>query len=272
MAIITKCVLGAIILTLTSCSFIIYQPDKYLHAHPNQFQTKFESFTFNSLDGTKLSGMKLFAKSGKAKHLLIYFHGNAQNLTAHFMNTIWMMNHDYDVIIFDYRGYGLSEGEPEPQGVYEDALTFLNYSYEEFKKNNYEKFVVYGQSLGGSILMRALENFKDREKIHLLVLDSTFLSPREVAREKTFFPLSLIITNSYTADPKLIHLTMPVLLIHSRLDHVIDYSLGQMLSSKIKNAKKKDFWTLENATHGDVFYVEERRYQKLFLDYVSQLP
>jgi pimeloyl-ACP methyl ester carboxylesterase len=271
MAIFTKGILFVSIMLLTSCSFIIYQPDKFLHAHPDQFQTKFNNFTFSSLDGTKLSGMKLFAKSGKAKHLLIYFHGNAQNLTAHFMNTIWMMNHDYDVLIFDYRGYGLSEGEPEPRGVYEDSLAFLNYSFAEYKKLGYEKFIVYGQSLGGSIVMRALEDFKERESIHLLVLDSTFLSPREVAREKTFFPLSLIISNSYTADPKLSHLTMPVLMIHSKLDHVIDYSLGQMLSEKIQSAKKKDFWTLESPGHGNVFYVEERRYQKLFLDYIQGL-
>jgi pimeloyl-ACP methyl ester carboxylesterase len=54
------------------------------------------------------------------------------------MNTIWMMNHDYDVLIFDYRGYGLSEGEPEPRGVYEDSLAFLNYSFAEYKKLGYE--------------------------------------------------------------------------------------------------------------------------------------
>lgn len=123
-----------ICLFFTGCSSLIYQPDKYMHAHPDMFNTKFEAFTFNSNDGTKLSGWKLFSKTKSPKNLLIYFHGNAQNLTSHFVNAVWMAEHGFDILIFDYRGFGLSEGEPQPKGVSEDGLAFLNYSYADFKK------------------------------------------------------------------------------------------------------------------------------------------
>lgn len=255
---------------LTGCTSLIYQPDKYLHAHPDQFKTKFEAFTFNSLDGTKLSAWKLFSKTKNPKNLLIYFHGNAQNLTSHFVNAVWMAEHGYDILIFDYRGYGLSEGEPYPKGVAEDGLAFLNYSYADFKKGGYSKFIVYTQSLGGAIALRSLEDFGHRDAISLLVLDSTFLSPRAVAREKTNRVFQYLISNDYTANPELKHLTMPVLSIHSTEDFVIAYSLGQDLYNKIPNPKK-EFWTFHVKGHGDVFFVEDRKYRDLFLKYVEAL-
>ncbi len=257
---------------LTGCSSIIYQPDKYLYATPEQFKVKFEAFTTPSLDGTKLSAWKMYSNTKDPKNLILYFHGNAQNLTSHFVNSVWMMDHGFDGLIFDYRGYGLSEGTPEPKGVSEDGLAFLNYAYDLYKKGKYKRFIVYAQSLGGAIALKSLEDFKHRDEISLLVLDSTFLSPREVAREKTFWPLSLIITNSYTADPKLSHLTMPVLSIHSTEDFVIAYKLGQKLYERITTAPKKDFWTLNVRGHGDVFYIENKKYQQEFLKYTEALP
>lgn len=259
-------------LFLSSCSAIIYQPDKYLYATPEQFNVKYEAFTIPSLDGTKLSAWRMHSKKKDPKNLVLYFHGNAQNLTSHFVNSVWMMDHDYDSIIFDYRGYGLSEGKPEPKGVAEDGLAFLNYAYEEYKKGGFKRFIVYGQSLGGAILLKSLEGFQHREEIALLVLDSTFLSPQEVAREKTFWPLSLIITNSSTADPKLTHLTMPVLSIHSTKDFVIAYELGQKLYDRITTSPKKEFWSFDVRGHGDVFYVENKKYQTEFIKYVNSLP
>lgn len=259
-----------ICMLLTGCTSLIYQPDKYLYAHPDQFKTKFEAFTFNSLDGTKLSAWKLFSHTPKPKNLLIYFHGNAQNLTSHFMNSVWLAEHGYDILIFDYRGYGLSEGKPNPKGVSEDGLAFLNYAYGDYKKGGYTKFIVYGQSLGGAVALKSLEDFAHRDEISLLVLDSTFLSPREVARDKTNRLLKYLISNDYTANPELKHLTMPILSIHSTADFVINYTLGLELFNSIPNPNK-EFWTLSVRGHGDVFYIEKNKYRDLFLKFVDNL-
>ena len=256
---------------LTSCTSLIYQPDKNLYAHPDQFKTKFETITFDSEDGTKLTAWKLFSKKPNPKNLLIYFHGNAQNLTAHFMNSVWMAEHDYDVIIFDYRGYGISEGEPNPKGVAEDGLAFLNYGFDDYKRGTYDKFIVYGQSLGGSVVMKALEDFKHRDEIALLVLDSTFVSPRDVAKEKTFTLLSYLISNDYTADPELKHIDMPVLSIHSTQDPVIAYKLGETVFRSLNFSPKKEMWILNSKGHGDVFFIEQLKYRDLFLKYVNNL-
>lgn len=258
-------------LFLAGCTSLIYQPDKYLYTHPDHFKTKFDNFTFNSLDGTKLSGWKLYSKTKNPKNLLIYFHGNAQNLTSHFVNAVWMTDHSYDVLIFDYRGYGLSEGRPEPKGVSEDGLAFLNYSYEHYINGGYGRLIVYTQSLGGAIALRSLEDFKHKEDISLLVLDSTFLSPRDVAREKTNRLFKYLISNDFTAKPELSHLSMPVLSIHSTDDSVISYSLGEDLFNKIRSPKK-DFWTLSIKGHGNIFFIQNLKYREMFIRYINKLP
>lgn len=103
------------------------------------------------------------------------------------------------------------------------------------------------------------------------MLDSTFLSPRDVAREKTNRIFKYLITNDYTANPALEHLTMPVLSIHSTADFVIAYSLGLELYNRIPNPKK-EFWTFNSVGHGDVFFVENLKYRAMFLKYIEGLP
>lgn len=257
-------------LFLASCTSLIYQPDKVMYAHPDQFKTKFEVLSFKSLDGTYLSAWKLLSKTPKPKKLVAFFHGNAQNLTSHFVNLVWLADHGYDILIFDYRGYGLSKGEPNPKGVSEDGLAFLNYSYDDFKKNGYEKFIVYTQSLGGAIALKSLEDFSHREDITLLVLDSTFLSPRDVAAEKFNGLLAKTISNDYTADPELKHLNMPVLSIHSAADPVVPFVLGERLFNKLPEPKK-EFWQLTPAGHGDVYFIEKEIYRARFTKYVDSL-
>jgi alpha-beta hydrolase superfamily lysophospholipase len=257
-------------LMCVSCTSLIYQPDKNLYAYPEQFKTKFDAVSFPSIDGTKLTAWKLLSKTPNPKNLVVFFHGNAQNLTAHFVNLVWLAEHGYDVLIFDYRGYGLSEGQPSPKGLSEDGLAFLNYGYNDYVKGGYKKFIIYAQSLGGAVALKALEDFSHREAVSLLVLDSTFLSPREVAREKTNFILAKLISNDYTADPKLAHLTMPVLSIHSTGDFVVAYKLGEELYKRVPSAKK-DFWTFHAKGHGDVFFVDNLVYRNAFLQYVDHL-
>lgn len=256
---------------ISSCTSLIYYPDKYLYATPEQFNIKFEAFTFASIDQTKLSAWRLYSSTPTKKGLMLFFHGNAQNLTAHFINLAWLTEEGYDIIIFDFRGYGLSEGSPDPKGIAEDGLAFFNYGYNILKKENIKKFIIYTQSLGGAVALKSLEDFKHRDKINLLVLDSTFLSPQEVAEEKSFWPLSKIIPNTATADPKLAHLTMPVLSIHATEDPVIAYSLGQKLFGRIHSSPKKEFWTLKAKGHGDVFFIEEKKYRLDFVKFLDNL-
>jgi pimeloyl-ACP methyl ester carboxylesterase len=260
-----------LLLVLSGCTSVIYQPDNVLYALPEQYKIKHDEISLKSMDGTMLAGWKLHSQKKPAKILLVFFHGNAQNMTSHFTNLAWLTDYEMDIIVFDYRGYGISEGKPNPKGVSEDGLSFLNFAYKDFKEGHYNKFIIYTHSLGGAIALKSMEEFTHNDEVNLLVLDSTFLSPRMVARQKAFWPLSLIISNNYTAEPELKHLTMPILSIHCTQDPVIAYELGLKLFNSITNSPKKRIWSFETPGHGNVFFVENLKYRKEFVDYIGVL-
>jgi len=180
-----------------------------------------------------------------------------------------MIEKKTDVLIFDYRGYGLSEGSPYPRGVVEDGLRFLNLAYDKFTEGGYKRLIIYTQSLGGAIALRALEEVSWRDQISLLVLDSTFRSPQEVAKAKSkiLWPL---ISAEYTADKKLSHLTMPILVIHATRDPIIPIKLGRELYETAPSLKKT-FWQLDEADayHGNVFFLGKGVYREKFVQLLN---
>ena len=262
---------------MTGCTSLIYWPDKYLHYHPDHFGVKVDIIKIPSMnDKTMLSAWKIYSKKNEQpENLVLFFHGNAENMTSHFANLVWLTEESFDLIVFDYRGYGLSEGSPFPKGIYEDGLTFLNYAYNDFidaKKNNkYKRFIVYSQSLGGAIALRALQDFEHRSDISLLVLDSTFRSTREIAREKSNWLFSFLVSDSYSANASLDFLTMPILSIHSLGDDVVPFKLGEKLFNNLTQSRKKEFWKITNPGHSHAFHIEEGQYRTRFQKFVNEV-
>lgn len=255
------------LITFAGCTNLIYQPDHYLHGNPQAFGIELENYYAESGDGTKLHAWTLKSSTPNPENLILMFHGNAQNLSSHVFNLAWMTEKKTDVMIFDYRGYGLSKGTPYPRGVMEDGLKFLELAHERFKTGGYKRFIIYAQSLGGTIAMRALEEIPWRNDISLLVLDSTFISPMEVAAQKTHGLLWWLISSEYTANPKLTHLTMPLLVIHATRDPVISFKFGLEIFKQAPSTKKV-FWQLDepDAIHGNVFFVNKGAYREKFLN------
>ena len=105
---------------------MFYYPDNKVYGTPAEHGLKFEEVTFHSKDGTKLSGWFVPAK-GDPKGTVIHFHGNAQNMTAHFDFVSWLPSEGFNLFVFDYRGYGKSAGKPNRKGVYEDSLAAVDY-------------------------------------------------------------------------------------------------------------------------------------------------
>ena len=258
-----------LVLFFSGCTNIIYQPDRYLHADPHAYGMSFKEYYVRSYDGTRLLAWELQSKQSPPENLVLMFHGNAENLSSHVFNLAWMIEKKTDVLIFDYRGYGLSEGSPYPRGVVEDGLRFLNLAYDKFTEGGYKRLIIYTQSLGGAIALRALEEVSWRNEISLLVLDSTFRSPQEVAKAKSkvLWPL---ISAEYTADKKLSHITMPILVIHATRDPIIPIQLGRELYETAPSLKKT-FWQLDEADayHGNVFFLEKGAYREKFVQFLN---
>lgn len=259
---------------LFSCTQIIFQPDRILYTVPSKFGLDVREEAVVSKDGTNLGAWFLksnITKSSqyqvKEKTLVVFFHGNAQNISAHFSVVSWMSEAGIDVFLGDYRGYGISEGEPEAKGVVEDTKALLNKAYEYFKIGGYKKFIVYSQSLGGALTISALRDFGPTKDISLLVLDATFQSPKLVAHDKIWGLGYLLISDSAFAE-NLDHLQIPTLVIHGNRDQIIPYKFGEELFQK-STAREKWWWLLPGVGHIETFHYAQGKYRAQFIAFLN---
>ena len=133
----------------TSCSHLLYQPDRILYLDPKSLNLAPKEIFLESEPGVRLFAWYFETRQPNSKGTIIRFHGNAQNMSSHYLSLTWLIEKGYNLFTFDYRGYGRSEGEPDQEGTYKDALAALNLAWELHKKQSGEKFIVYGQSLDG---------------------------------------------------------------------------------------------------------------------------
>lgn len=265
-------------LLLCSCSSFYYHPSKNIFATPKQFKKDFKENIISTPTGVQLSSWTIYGKNDQKKNLIVQFHGNAENMSSHMLSLLWITDYNYDLITFDYRGYGKNEGSPSPLGLREDALTFLKYVENEFEKGNYQKLIVVGQSLGGAVLLDALRFYPTKDKIHLLVLDSTFSSYRRMAMKVLqkswitylFSPLGYLVASGETSPQGYIsEFKMPKLVIHSKGDFIVDYSEGEAIYEEL--ISPKNMWSFGQKSHIGVFFVENNKYRQEFLKYIKSL-
>src|SRR4051794_28452662 len=109
----------ALSLCLSGCGHMLFQPIREELNHPEDFGYRPDRVSFASEDGTRLSGWYFKAKDPKG--VIVFFHGNGENISTHFAALVWVLDHGYEFFIFDYRGYGASEGELDRAGAVSDG-------------------------------------------------------------------------------------------------------------------------------------------------------
>ncbi len=208
------------------------------------------------------------------KGTIIFFHGNAENISSHFLNLAWITHEGYNLFIFDYRGYGASEGKVDQKGIFEDSFAALEKGLELHQSISPKgKLIVYGQSLGGIISLRALADWEHTSRVNLIVQDSAFLSYQDIAFDKlkSFWPTYLLsplayllVSDKYASDKVLYKFSNPLLVISGEKDIVVPFKFSKEIYKKSKS-EKKWFWEIKNGTHSDVFAFHDFKYRELFL-------
>jgi len=261
----------------SSCTHLFYQPSHLLFLDPERLGLQEQDIDFKSQDGTSLHGW-FFKAKGKVKGTVIQFHGNAQNITSHYVSLIWLIDHGYNLFTFDYRGYGLSKGSPDQEKIYQDALAALEVGDDLRIKHGGGRFIAYGQSLGGNILLRSLPDSSVKEKVGFVVQDSTFASYQDIAFDRVksvwflfpFSPLSYLLISDKMASEKVLNkIHWPTLVIVGQKDKVIPQKFGKEIFKKIP-AENKWLWKIPEGGHIDVFHRGNGIYRKKFLDLVDQ--
>lgn len=224
------------------CSSLYYYPEKRSYYDPETLGYRYESGYLESEPGEKIHYWYFPAEDRPASAVVLHFHGNAQNISTHFLMSAWMVRHGYDVMVFDYRGYGRSDGNPSPENTYRDALAALEHAGRKAREQSVP-LIILGQSLGGAVALRAIVDSSTRSQVALFVADSTFPSYRGIvelkARNLLFFPLSTAISflfsNSRSPEYVLEDLSpIPVLVMHSSEDPVVEYENGERLYRALK--------------------------------------
>ncbi len=231
---------GSALLTLGCVQKLFYQPDNIVYDSPAKIGLKYEQVTLTSHDGTRLAGWFVpasgVADPRQAKGTVIYFHGNAQNISAHWGFVNWLPQQGFNVFLFDYRGYGNSEGTPSPKGVFEDSDSALNYLRAR-KDIDPEKLLVFGQSLGGANAI-AVVGAGNRAGVKAIAIEAAFYSYSSIANDK-FSGAGYFMDDTYSPANYIAKLTpMPFLLLHGTADGVVPYTHAQALYNKAQNPKR----------------------------------
>ena len=199
---------------------MIYQPWRELSASPSRVGLAFENVDFEASDGVPLHGWFIPADKPGGK-VLLFFHGNAGNI-SHRIESINIFHElGLDVFIFDYRGYGKSGGKPSEEGLYRDGIAAMGYLAD--RGFSPDDIVIFERSLRNAVAAR-VSLFTPP---HALILESSFTSLAEMAsRVVRLFPVRLLLRSEYPTEENLGQVSCPVLVIHSPEDEIIPFSQG----------------------------------------------
>lgn len=227
----------------------IYFPIKEIDLTPKEIGLEFEDVSFFSSDGTKLNGWYVPAKKSRAT--VLFCHGNAGNI-GHRIEIIDMFFRlGLDVFIFDYRGYGRSQGNPSEEGLYLDAQSAYKYLID--KRNlNEESIVVYGKSMGANVAIELCSKVRPAA----FISESAFASAAEMGKKLfPFIPIKWFITIKYDALSKIKEINVPKLIIHSEDDEIIPFQHGRRLFEIAP--EPKEFYKMHGGHNDAIFLVRE---------------
>jgi len=204
-------------------SYLVYHPSGELDATPSDAGLNFEDVFLTAEDGTKIHAW--YVPRRGAETTLLFCHGNAGNI-SHRLPTLETFHHlGLNVLIFDYRGYGRSEGKPTEAGTYQDVAAAWDYLVQARGKRP-GRIIVFGCSLGGAVAAHLAHEHTPGA----LILESTFTSAPDLgARLYPFLPVRWLCRYSYDTRAIVGEIRCPILVIHSRDDDIVPFEFGQAL-------------------------------------------
>lgn len=218
-------------------SRLIYFPEQQISNIPSAIGLDYTPVNIPTSDGETLHGWWISVPD--AKGAVLFFHGNAGNI-SHRINYLTMFKRlGYNTLLFDYRGYGQSSGTPSESGTYLDAQAAWQY-LTETRGIAPARIILFGESLGGAVAAWLAAH----EKPGLLALASVFTSVPDLAAEiYPFLPVRWLTRFHYNTLESLQSVTCPVFIAHSPQDEIIPFAHGQQLFQAA--SEPKQFLTLE---------------------------
>jgi pimeloyl-ACP methyl ester carboxylesterase len=232
----------------------VYHPTRDAEYTPEDVGRPAEEVWLTAADGPRLHAWFFAADKGsaRARFALLFCHGNGGNLTSRPGYYRAILETGVNLLTFDYRGYGRSDGEPSEHGTYADAQA----AYQWLRTRGFapEQILVWGESLGGGIASHVAATLP----VGGLALQSTFTSIPDIGAELfPWLPVRLLSRISYNTHSRLPHITCPVVILHSRTDSTIRFSHGERNFAAAR--ERKAFIELEGE-HNDALLANRAAY------------
>jgi fermentation-respiration switch protein FrsA (DUF1100 family) len=232
----------------SGCTQTFFQPHRAIVATPDRLGVRYETVGLRAVDGIELAAWFLPAR-GTPGATVLFLHGNAENISTHFVNVAWMPAAGFNVLALDYRGYGASAGSPSLAGVQLDIDAALGALLER-RDVDPQRIVLFGQSLGGAFAIHYAARGAHRASLRAVIADSAFADYRLIVREKMagFFltwPFqwlpALTVDNDYSPRAAVGAVSpIPLLLIHGESDATVPAHHSRMLYEAA--AQPKNLW------------------------------
>ena len=252
---------GFCLLLYLNQSRFVYVPETEIRQTPDDRGLGYDEVALKTEDGVKLSAW--FVPAEHERGTVLFCHGNAGNMSDRLDITEIFHGLGLDVLLFDYRGFGLSEGTPSEAGTYRDAEAAWRYLTEE-RKVRPESLFIAGESLGGGVASWLAVHHPPRA----LILESTFTSMKDLAADYyPWIPARILCRFRYDTVNRLCSIHCPVLVVHSAEDDVIPYHHGRELFTAAN--EPKTFLEIRG-THNDGFLTSGTTYTQGLDRFISR--
>ncbi|MGD8452901.1 MAG: alpha/beta hydrolase [Phycisphaerae bacterium] len=273
--------LGVLALLIGYLKFVgldskFYYPDRKVHQRPEDLRLVYEDVHFPTTDGLTLHGWFLPAE-GTARGTVIQFHGNAANITAHVGLVWWLPAAGYNVLLFDYRGYGESEGRVTRVGTIADGNAAIDYALRRPDVAG-KPLYLYGQSLGAAV---GIVVAADRPEVAAVVAESPFSGYRRVAARHAQGLVYaswaaralawLAISDGYDPLDYVGRIApRPLLVIVAEKDTICFPEQGRELYEAA--GAPKDFWSAPGSAHLEICFDHDGELRERILGFLDHPP
>lgn len=240
-------------------------PGRELAATPDQHGLPWEEVALEAEDGVRLHGWYVPGPGGEAARTVLFFHGNAGNI-SHRLDSLELF-HQLGVatLIIDYRGYGRSEGRPSEQGLYRDARAAWHHLVDE-RGSPPEAIIAFGRSLGAAVAA----HLASERPVGGLVLESAFTSAPDLGAELyPVFPVRMLARFRYPTRALVDGVDAPVLVVHSPDDEIVPFRHGRAVYDAAP--EPKTFLRIQG-DHNTGFLHSREMYMNGLAAWLNRLP
>jgi len=234
---------------------MMFMPSREIDITPDQAGLAYEDVFIEVAEGERFHAWYFPVEAAVAtSRTVLFFHGNAGNISHRLSTAQLLLEMGVNVLIFDYRGYGRSDGEPTEINIYADARAAYNWLLEE-KQLMPSDIFLFGRSLGGAV---AIELAVSNECAGV-ILESSFTSIVDMGRRLyPYLPVSLLARYRFDAISKIGQVRSKVLVTHSPDDEMIPYEMGRQL---YEAASDNRAFIVLSGGHNDQSYFDNTNYR-----------